>query len=56
MKINWPRHEIKYKGEHIFKTSKNKERSYSGHGKEVRTEVEAKVKDWLEKRQQEDSE
>jgi hypothetical protein len=55
VKISWPRHEIKYKGEDIYKTSKNKERLYSGVGKEVSTEVEAKVKDWLEKRQHEDS-
>ena len=55
VKIHWPRHEIEYKKETIHKTGKQGERNYSGVGEEVSEAVEAKVKEWLEKRQAEDS-
>ena len=56
VKIRWPRQEIEYKGERIFKINKAGQRIYSGAGKEVKQDVEAKVAAWLKKRNQEDSE
>jgi len=55
VKIHWKKHEVEYQKEKIFKTNKTGERMYFGVGKDLSTTVEAKVKDWLDKRQSEDS-
>ena len=48
-------HEVEYNEETIYKTTKKGERIYIGAGKEVSEVVEAKVKQWLSKRESEDS-
>ena len=55
VKIDWKKHHVEYKKNKIFETKKGGERVYTGVGKEVSAEVEAKIKAWLEKRHQEDS-
>ena len=55
VKIMWAWQQVEFKGEKIFKVKKNGQRIYSGVGKEISQNVEAKVADWLKKRNQEDS-
>ena len=56
VKIDWRKHLVEHKSVTIFQVTPAGERVYDGVGKEVRQEVEEKMKAWFEKRESEDSE